>query len=598
MCETRVEAKRILRLWFLLTVFATWGCKGHVDDLPQSAADPVAQPGAAPADARLPFQLDRPNVAAPSSPDDWFEDLAGRAGVSFAYHDGSEAGFYQLLESVGGGVAIFDYDGDGAADLFFTGGGSFSGPPVEAHGRAGALFRNHGGWRFTDATAPAGLHDASLYTHGVSIGDFNSDGFADVFVAGYGGCRLFQNQGDGGFLDVTAAAGFDCPLWNVVGAWADLDRDGHLDLYLVTYADCPLDHRRTCLNDRSLRDVCGPTLFPGLPDSVWRNRGDGRFEDITQEFGVVPQNRGLGVVAADVDENGWIDLFVVNDVQENQLYLNDGHLPLREEAALAGVAVSSSGEREGSMGVDVGDFNGDGRPDLWYLNYANQDNSLMQNVGNGGFIPAAPLTGLLGVSRPWVGFGTALADFDGDGWQDLVVANGHVAYDRRDGPYFQPPQLFHNQRGQRFVESTALGGPYFSIPRAGRGAAVGDLDGDGALDLVMVHQNEDAALLRNRRPVPHWVSVRLRGVTSNRDAVGAKVEVKFEDQLLADWVLADWVRGGGGYLSHRDSRILIPRPDDAPVEVRVKWPSGAWEVFSDLEQGQTHDLLEGMGRPG
>ncbi len=542
--------------------------------------------------ARLPHQLPRETVPRPAKPDDWFEDLTDRSGVHFAYRDGNEAAFYELLEQVGGGVAMFDYDRDGDVDLFFTGGGRLTGPPIQVHGLPSALFRNDGDWKFTDVTQQAGLGDAGPYTHGVTAGDFDRDGWPDLFVAGYRACRLYRNGQDGTFADVTQAAGLDvCQGWNITAAWTDIDRDGWLDLYVLTYAKCEPDHTRKGPNDQGLRDVLPPWLFPGDSDRLLRNRGDGTFEDITRAAGLVAGNRGLGVVTADVDEDGWQDIYVVNDIEENQLYMGGPELPFTNEAVLAGVAFSASGEREGSMGVDVGDFNGDGLADLWYTNYTNQDNSLLRNMDRTGFLNVNDVTGVLGQSRLWVGFGTGFADFDHDGWLDLFVLNGHVAYDRLDSPYFQPAQLFRNDAGRRYVEITDQGGPYFSVPHAGRGAAVGDLDNDGAPDLVVVHQNDPVQLLRNRNAAKHWLSMELRGTKSNLDAIGAKVAARCGDRTLTRWV-----RGGGGYLSAFDPRVLLSLPDDSPVDVTITWPTGTTEVFSQLTPGQTHVVTEGQGQ--
>jgi hypothetical protein len=511
--------------------------------------------------------------------------------VNFTYRDGQEAGFYQLLENLGGGVAMLDYDQDGDIDLFFTGGGQLRGPPIEIHGRPSVFYRNEGGLRFTDVTDEVGVRGGAYYSHGCTVGDFDRDGWPDLFVAGYHGCTLYRNDGRGHFLDVTAAAGLRADRWCVTGAWVDIDNDGWLDLYVITYCDWRPDPTERCINDQALHDICGPSMYPGDRDYLWRNRGDGTFEDITAAAGLEERSRALGVVAADFDEDGWMDIFVTNDVQENHLYRGREELPLESVGLLAGVALSASGEREGSMGVDVGDFDGDGRLDLWYVNYSNQDNSLMRNVGAQGFINTTARVGMGGVSRVWVGFGTGFADFDSDGWLDLFVANGHVAYERLDSPYYQPAQLFQNQSGQRYIDVSGKGGPYFSVPHVGRGAAVGDLDNDGGLDLVLVHQNDPVVLLRNRRPARHWVRVLLRGTRVNPDAVGAKVIAPYGDRTLARWV-----RGGGSYAASSDPRILFPTTADAPLDVTVQWPGGAVEIFLGLAQGQTHELVEGMGR--
>ncbi|WP_166822987.1 CRTAC1 family protein [Thalassoroseus pseudoceratinae] len=540
--------------------------------------------------AKLPHQQSRATEMSPAQPTDWLE-LVEPTGFDFAYQDGSEAGYYQLLESVGGGVALFDFDRDGDLDVFVTGGGYFEEIPIQARGHRSALFRNDGDWNFVDITEQMGLAEAAFYSHGCTVGDVDADGWDDLFVCGFQGCRLFRNNAGSGFEDVTTKSKLQFDGWGVTGAFADVDRDGDLDLYLVTYADWKPDHTRECKNDQGMRDVCGPTKFPGSRDVLWRNRGDGTFEDISTQAGLVDRNRGLGIVCADVDDDGWIDLFVVNDVEENQLYLGGPELPFRSVGEIAGVAYSDSGEREGSMGVDVGDFNGDGLADLWYTNYAFQDNSLLQKVPGISYVNVTNVIGLRGTSRRWVGFGTALADLNSDGWQDIFIGNGHVVYERFDSPYYQPAQLFENQQGQQFAEITEKGGPFFSVPHSIRGTAVGDLDNDGGLDLVVVQQNDPVAMLRNRQPAKHWVRVLLQGKESNPNAVGAEVSAPFDGRTLTRWV-----RGGGGYCSYFDPRILFPQTDPQPVDVTVHWPSGQTEVFRQLEPMRTHKLTEGDGQ--
>jgi hypothetical protein len=522
---------------------------------------------------------------------DWFQDVTGASGVEFVYRDGQETGFYELIENLGGGVAMCDYDRDGRLDLYLTGGGQLNGPPIEIHGLPSALYRNGGDLRFVDVTPQAGVSAGTFYSHGVTVADFDNDGFPDLFVAGFQGCRLYRNNGDGSFSDATDSAGLVIDRWAVSGAWLDIDNDACLDLYVITYCDWLPDHTRRCPNDQGLRDTCAPFLYPGARDYLWRSRGDGTFEDITDRAGLEPASRALGLVSVDVNEDGWMDIYVVNDVQENHLYQGGPKLPLQSIGLIAGVSLSTSGERQGSMGVDAGDFDGDGLIDLWYANYSNQDNSLMRNMGDAGFLGSSETTKMLGVSRPWVGFGTGFVDFDGDGWLDLFVMNGHVSYDRLDAPYYQPPQLFRNHDGRHYTEISDLGGPYFSIRHAGRGAAVGDLDNDGGPDLAVSHQNDPVTLLRNRQPAEHWVRVALHGVRSNRDAVGAKVTAPFGDRQLTRWV-----RGGGGYASYFDPRILFPAKDDKSITVTVKWPGGGSEVFADLQPGRTHELIEGLGR--
>lgn len=538
--------------------------------------------------ASLPFVMPVVREMRVLRDDDWFEDRASDLEIDFSYHDGSDAGCYQLLESVGGGVAVLDYDGDSWADLFFTGGGSLAKDDnsILIEGRAAGLFRNCDAATMANVTALAGMNTSATYTHGVTVADINADGFQDVIVAGFGAIQVWINTGDGAFVEDSEYLGLRSDNWNVSPAAADIDNDGFVDIYILTYAEWQPDPERVCLNDKQLHDICGPTMFPGYRDIVLVNNGR-QFEDVSATAGIVTQNRGLGIVAADLDDNGFIDFAVVNDVQENQLYFNSGTLPLSEDGVLSGIAYSNSGEREGSMGVDIADFDGDGGPDLWYTNYTHQDNSLLRNVEGTGFVHCAELLGLSGDSRSWVGFGTGFGDFNGDGWPDLYVINGHVAYDRLDSPYFQPPQLFLNQRGERYRQISENGGPYFDHHRSGRGSAVLDWNNDGALDLAVVHQNEPVALLTNRMASPEWLSVDLVGTVVERSAVGAKVEVAASGRTQTQWKIS-----GGGYASHKDGRLLFALLDNRPATVTVTWLGGTQEVHEGLLPGH-YKLVEG-----
>ncbi|HSG70537.1 MAG TPA: CRTAC1 family protein [Planctomycetaceae bacterium] len=516
--------------------------------------------------------------------------MSQACGVGFAYRDGSDAGFYQLLESVGGGLASFDFDRDGWQDLFFTGGGSLvKSEKLSVAGRASALFRNSHGGKFSDITHSAGLEADDLYTHGCTVADLDADGFDDLVVAGFGDLQVWQNRGDGSFAEVSELLGIRHAGWNVTAAAGDYDRDGLVDLYLLTYADWQPDAERRCFNDQKMRDICGPTLFPGSRDALFRNLGE-RFEEVTERARLVEQNRGLGVVAADLNQDDWLDFAVVNDVQENQLYLNDRVGSFEEKALLAGIAYSKTGEREGSMGIDASDFDGDGLLDLWYTNYTQQDNSLLRNTERGGFVHSADLAGLGSTSRVWVGFGTGFADFNCDGWDDLYVINGHVAYERRDSPYFQPSQLFESREGKRYVEVSDRGGPYFDVDRSGRGSAKTDFDNDGAWDLVISHQNDPVAVLRNRHTAEFWIRLELIGVSSDRNAVGASASVTVANRKVKKWKI-----GGGSYLSHADPRLLLILDGGEPVEVTVSWPDGASEKFPNLSANSTHALVQGRG---
>jgi hypothetical protein len=529
---------------------------------------------------------------------DWFEDMTRESGVEFTYRNGVEGGEFTILETVGGGVAVVDYDADGDLDLFFPGGGwigrgDAASAKTRVGGREPGLFRNDGDWRFTAVSEASHLVGPGLatgdYTHGASVADYNCDGFPDLFVTAYGRCRLFQNRGDGTFEDASESTGASFIGWSTAAAWGDINGDGFADLYVGQYLDWSPDREVACQDVHGRRDVCPPQRYPPAADRLLISLGDGRFQDQTRESGLRDDGRALGAVTADLDGDGRVDIYVANDAGANFLYLGKAGWPLVDSALTAGVAFQEFGLPEGSMGVDLGDYDGDGRADLWVTNFELEDNSLYQGESSGLFRHATVAAGLAGVCFSQVGFGTGFADWDGDGRLDLFVLNGHVYYGGGQTSYAQPAFLFRNRDGGRFENVTRLGGPYFSVPHPGRGAAVADLDNDGDSDLVMVHQNEPVTLLRNRNRLPPWIGLRLRGIRQNPDAIGATVRAAAGERT---WTR--WVRGGAGYLSQFDPRILLPAPE--PLDIEVTWPGGRRELFSQLAPGRTHDLLEGTGR--
>lgn len=523
-------------------------------------------------------------------PTDWFEDMTSQTGVDFTYHTGRETQKYAMVESFGGGVAVFDFDNDGDADLLFTGGGQIS-PSLEITGRAPGLFRNDGDWKFVNVTAAAGLSLPTDYSHGITVGDFNADGFSDLYFTCYGHSHLYHNDGAGWFREITTEAQLPLNGWRTAATWADVDRDGLPDLYVAGYVEWQPDPTQFCGDlQKKIRDVCMPRELPPTADRLFHNNGDGTFQDITPQAGLRRDGKGLGVIAADVDRNGWIDFYLANDVENNFLYLGGPGGKLEEVGAGRGVSGNEYGIPEGSMGVDFADVNGDGFGDLLVTNYEQEDNSLYRNDGSGNFTHATVALGLGGSSRPWVGFGTGFVDFDSDGWLDLFVMNGHVTYHVRTSAFEQPALLYRNISGQRLQEISDQGGPWFSVPHVARGAATGDLNNDGSPDLVVVEQDAPVTILRNRNAAKHWVSVRLRGVKSDPDAIGAEVSLTFGGRKLTRFI-----RGGGSYLSTFDARQLFPLTGADNVQVRVRWLGGAEEVFSDLSPGTTHTLVEGRG---
>lgn len=534
-----------------------------------------------------------PETARAPRPDDWFLEVTDSAGINFTYRNGREAGYYFFPESLGGGAAMIDYDLDGDLDLYFAGGGTFTGQPPRAAGLPSALYRNLGNWAFEPATMAAGLEEPPDYSHGCAVADFDRDGFDDLFLCCLGRSRLYRNLGDGSFAEACREEQLPALGWGTAAVFADVDGDDLPDLFLLRYVDWSIEGDIRCEN-LGVRDVCGPGAYPDTVAMFFRNRGDGTFEDWSDHVGLKPGIKGLGVVATDLNADGRVDFYVASDETANQLYVSGQDGRFYEVAMAAGVAYNEFGDEEGSMGVDVGDFDGDGLPDLWVTNFELEDHALYRNLGNGTFAHVTVAAGLAGRSRLRVGFGTGLADFDGDGWLDIFVTNGSPLYSTGRSPYLQVPQLFQNQQGARFLEVTGAGGTYFRAAHAGRGAMVGDLDDDGALDIVLTHVNEPVVVLRNRLPAPNWVRVALRGAAPDIDALGAAVTAPGPGGRQ----VARFNVRGAGYFSQGDTRLLVPLDQRATAaEVTVQWPGRRRERFAPLAPRETHWLREGTGVP-
>lgn len=526
-----------------------------------------------------------------SSADAWFEEIRGKKQLDFTYRSGRDSGCYYILEGMGGGVAMIDFDADGDLDLFFTGGGSINATPNGIQGLPNALFRNDGNWQFLNVTEKSGLSQPGDYSHGCAVVDFNRDGSPDLVVCGYGGCRLYVNQQDAVFREVTHAAHLQSDGWNIAAASGDFDQDGWPDLLIVRYLNWSPNINRRWQNDLGQREVAGPTFYDGVQSKLLRNQGDGTFEDITHSAGLREVGKGLGAVIADLNRDGWLDIYMANDEMANHLYLGRDELPFQEVGIEAGVATDELGNPEGSMGLDVGDYDGDGQLDLWVTNFRGEDNGLYRNLGDGSYLRTTAAMGLAGVSRPFVGWSTALADFDSDGWLDIFVANGHVSYQDPQSALQQPAQLFRNVMGKRFQNVSLQGGGYFRGQHIGRGAAVGDLDNDGALDIVVTHLDEPVSLLKNRQPPKDFVRMSLRATGGDRDAIGALAVMTSAGRRVTRCV-----RSGAGYGSHSDQRIIFPVGAADPLEVTVAWPGRGAEVFRDLKTGVTSFLVEGEGQ--
>jgi hypothetical protein len=545
---------------------------------------------------------------------DLFQDMTPGSGVDFTYRNGEEADHYAILETLGGGVALLDYDGDGLLDIFVTGGGTYDkndeqykkdpSQPPKILGHPCKLYHNLGNWKFEDVTARAGLDGIAFYTHGAAVADYDRDGWPDLLVTGYGRLALFHNEPDGKggrhFVEVTKQAGLDDNLWSTSAAWGDLDGDGYPDVYVCHYLDWSFQNNPACAGQSASvpRDICAPPVFKAQPHTLYRNNGDGTFAEVSREAGLrrgtPADGKGLGVLLVDVNDDRRPDIYAVNDTEDNLLYINrsrPGQMRFEEKGQASGVARDDHGLPDGSMGVDAADYNGTGRPSLWVTNYEMEMHALYRNEGHGFFLYSSRLAGVAAIGERYVGFGTGFLDLDRDGWEDLVLVSGHVLRHPVRNPRRQRPVLLHNEGTGRFTNITARGGPYFREDHMGRGLAVGDLDNDGAADLVISHSNEPVVLLRSRPPVDeglHWLGVELAG-KDHRDVAGATVRLEVGGRTLTRFA-----KGGGSYLSSGDRRLLFGLGRAESVgRLTVVWPWGEEQHWDGLAVDRYWRLAEG-----
>ncbi|WP_417739763.1 CRTAC1 family protein [Rosistilla oblonga] len=515
------------------------------------------------------------------------DDVTAGSGVQFMYRHGGLETTNSILEALGGGVGVLDYDRDGHCDIFFPGGGVLAAGETPGP-RPSGLFRQHSAFQFDDVSDDASIASSQFYTHGCAVGDFDNDGFDDLLVTGYGGLQLFQNQGDGTFRETHVDRGLSDSLWSSSAAWGDLDGDGNLDLYVVHYVDWSWENDPDCTDSSGVADICPPRSFSGVDDVLYMANGDGTFRDASEEMGLVPGGKGLGVTVADLDLDGDLDVYVANDTVDNFYYVNDGNGKLSETGTIAGLATDDRGVPNGSMGVAVLDFNRDQRPDLWVANYENESFALYRNDASNVFTHASQSAGIYRLNSTNVGFGTVACDIDRDGDEDLVVSNGHVIKRPTSGLVKQKPILLQNE-GNSFQRVAFAEDDYFGQSHLGRGLASADFDNNGMLDFVFSHNNADAALIRNRTSCEtHWLGVRLIGRRSNRSAIGAKIYLQTsagpQFRTLA---------GGGSYLSHCDPRVLLGIPAGATAEsLRVVWPSGAEQQIEIDQLDRYIDVIE------
>ena len=520
---------------------------------------------------------------------------AKRTGIDFQHQSGTSAE-KPFPAANGSGIAVLDFDLDGLYDLYFATGTPF---PLDRARLApiNHLYRNRGAWRFEDVTAQSRL-GYNGYSAGLAVGDYDNDGFPDVYVTCYGPNRLFHNQGDGTFTDVSLAAGVDDDRWATSAAFLDADNDGLLDLYVCNYAQWSLETNRFC-GDRSrkVRIFCSPNSVPPEHDVFYHNEGDGTFHDATATAGLANRaGRGQGVIAADFNNDGRIDLYIGNDLHANSLFLNKGQGRFQDATEESGVAYDHLGRMQASMGVDAADVSRRGRLDLFVTNYEKEFNAFYENMGEASFQEETDLHGLGTAGLPWVGWGTVFADFDLDGWVDLIVTDGHTDDNLlelgREAPYEEPPLIWKNHDGQ-FELVGGAAGDYFSGRHVGRALAVVDLDNDGDWDVVIGHQDVAPALLRNDRLSPTGderpcIRLRLVGTRSNRDAVGAALIVQTRDRPVVRQI-----KGGRSYLSAHDLRQVIAVgtvQHDVPVTVR--WPNGRRTTLESLQSSGSYLVIE------
>jgi hypothetical protein len=560
----------------------------------ESGANENSKPGAASGEAASQPQAPAPTEAARYKGPLQFVDVTSQAGIHFKHNSGAYGKKY-LPETVGSGCAFLDYDNDGWQDILLI--NSTNWPDHKGQKSYPALYHNNHDGTFTDVTKEAGLA-VEMYGLGCAVADYDNDGYPDIYITCLGGNHLFHNLGNGKFADVTAKAGVGGSAFSTSAVWFDYDNDGKLDLFVCNYVDWSIDKDLYCTLNGKSKSYCKPESYKGQSPTLYHNRGDGTFEDVTKQAGLYdPVCKSLGVALLDYDNDGKIDLFVSNDTQPNKLYKNNGNGTFTDVAMTAGVAFSEAGMARAGMGVDAADYDGSGRPSLIIGNFSNEMMALYHNEGTGLFIDEAPTSTVGQASLLTLTFGCFFFDYDLDGLLDIFALDGHVADDinsvQAKVTYAEPPHLFRNLGKKRFEEATAKVGRDLRREIVGRGVAYGDFDNDGDLDLLITTNNGPARLLRNDGGNQNnFLRIRTVGSVSNRDGIGAKVSVKLANGAS----LWNMVRSGSSYCSQSELPVTFGLGKVEKVSrVEVTWPSGRKDVVSDVDANQAITIQEGKG---
>jgi hypothetical protein len=520
-----------------------------------------------------------------------FVDITAKSHLLFDGH-ASHTKMKYLIETMGSGVALFDYDNDGLMDIFFVNGAPLSDPtpkvtiPQKTSSKYwNRLFHQKKDGTFEDVTEKAGLQGVG-YGMGVAVGDYDNDGYEDLYVTGYGGNHLYHNNGDGTFKDVTESSNTGGSGWSTSAAWVDLDNDGLLDLVVLRYLKWDFDDIWCGEHREGYRAYCHPDIFPAISALVYHNDGNGKFSEVSAKMGLDKPGKGLGIAIGDFDRDGKIDVVVANDSMLEFLYRNKGNGTFEEVGLPAEIAVDGNGRTYAGMGIDFQDFNGDGLPDLVITNLANQKYALYSNNGDGSFTYDSYMTGIGGMTLLHSGWGIHFLDYDNDGRKDLLVAQGHdldtieLNYPQL---HYKEPMLLARNMGKRFVDVSSQSGDVFHQAWAGRGLAVGDIDNDGRIDAIVTTNDGPAYLLHNETPTSnHWITLTLVGHKSNRDGIGA--EIKITTSLGSQY---DIVSTAGSYLSSSDKRAHFGLGSDTTVKtIEVHWPSGIVQTLKDIPADQ------------